>query len=187
MENVLQLVLTLAGVVVAITLVVAVAHLSAIRKSLEALVQQGRMPVQARREEALGDVLPSEPAPEQSWPASRPAVVSPPPPPPAPVERTRFAGPEQVVPINRPAVINPPPPPPVEQARFEEAPQQPRMQEAPDQVPPTEEAEPAYGPATVSPPLIPAEPKTSRLPVVIGIVVLVCAIGFLAFLVLYTK
>ena len=41
MENVLQLVLTLAGVVVAITLVVAVAHLSAIRKSLEALVQQG--------------------------------------------------------------------------------------------------------------------------------------------------
>ncbi len=185
MENVLQLVLTLAGVVVAITLVVAVAHLSAIRKALETLVQQGRMPVQARREEALGDVLPSERAPEQSWLASRPAVVSPPPA--APVERTRFAAPEQVVPINRPAVVNPPPPPPVEQARFEEAPQQPRMQEAPDQVLPTEEAEPAYAPATVSPPLIPAEPKASRLPVLIGIVVLVCAIGFLAFLVLYTK
>ena len=40
MENVLQLVLVLAVAVVAITLIVAVSHLSAIRKSLEELARQ---------------------------------------------------------------------------------------------------------------------------------------------------
>jgi hypothetical protein len=194
MENVLQLVLPLAGVVVAVTLLVALGQLVAIRKALEALVKQGRMPAQpARPEAASGQILASaEVAPAETPPVYRPVIVSPPPPP-APVEPLRFEeAPEPVFPESGPAIVSPATPPaPVQEVRFEEASQRvlPIEQapepaviagQAPGQIPP------AYSPANVSA-VPPAEPTRSRMPMIIGIVVLVFAIAALAFVVAYTK
>src|SRR5271166_2246815 len=165
MENVFQLVLTLASVVVAIALVVAVGHLSAIRKLLETLVAQRRMPAQQTRYEVASDqAQPPEEAPAQGpQPIYRPVIVSPPPAP-APVQQTRFEAPEQAPPA-------------------EEIP----PQRVPAEVA-SDWARPAESPATadLEPPALVA-PRTSRLPVVIGIIVLLGAIAFLAFLVIYTK
>jgi hypothetical protein len=194
MENVSQLVLALAGIVVAITLLVALGQLVAIRKALEALVKQGRMSAPpARPEEASGQILPSaEVAPAQTPPVYRPVIVSPPPPP-APVEPLRFEeAPEPVFPESGPAIVSPAQSPaPVQEMRFEEASQRVLpIEEAPEQVVVAAEAPaqtpPAYSPATVSA-AMPAEPTRSRMPTIIGIVVLVFAIGFLVFVVLYTK
>ena len=198
MENVFQLVLTLASVVVAIALVVALGHLSAIRKSLETLVAQRRMPAQQTRDEVASDqAQPAEEAPAQDPPPIyRPVIVTPPPPPPpVPIQQTRFeAAREEVMPAGAPAIVSPPPPPvPVQKTRFEAASEQaPPAEEIPDQglsaEVSSEWARPAESPETANlEPPTPAAPRPSRLPVVIGIIVLLGAIGFLAFLVLYTK
>jgi hypothetical protein len=192
MENLLQLVLTLAGVVVAITLLVALGQLVAIRKALEALAKQGRMPAQpARSEAASGQIVPpAEVAAAQTPPAYRPAIVSPPPP--APVEPLRFEEvPEPVFPESATAIVSPATPPAMQQTRFEEASQRVLpIEQAPEQSVVAEEAPaqtpPAYSPATVSAAL-PAEPTKSRMPTIIGIAVLVLAIAALVFVVLYTR
>jgi hypothetical protein len=194
MENVLQLVLTLSVVVVAITVVVAVSHLSAIRKSLEELARQGRMPVQPARSEVASErAQTADEAPSQPQPIYRPVIVSPPPSP-APVQRARFVEvSEQAAPASRPAIVSPPQSvAPVEPTRFGEAREQvPLVEEIPEQAwPPREAADqtpPIFRPATVSPPPAPAEAGPSRMPTIIGIVVLVLAIAFLVFAVLYTK
>jgi hypothetical protein len=192
MENVLQLVLTLAGVAVAVTLVIVASHLSAIRKSLEALAKQGPMPAQlARPEEASGQVLPPAEVAPQTPPVYRPVIVSPSPPP-APVEPLRFEEvPEPVFPGSGPEIISPATPPAMQQTRFEEASQRVvPIEQAPEPAVVAEEAAaqtpPAYSAATVTA-VPPAEPARSRMPTIIGIVVLVVAIAALAFVVLYTK
>jgi hypothetical protein len=193
MENVLQLVPALAGIVVAITLLVALSQLVAIRKALEALAKQGRMPAQpARPEAASGEILPSaEVAPAQTPPVYRPVIVSPPPPP-APVEPLRFEeAPEPVFPESGPAIVSPATSPAVQRPPSKEASQRVLpIEEAPEQAVVAEEASaqtpPAYSAATFNA-APPAEPARSRMPTIIGIVVLVFAIGFLVFVVLYTK
>ncbi|MGO9519383.1 MAG: hypothetical protein ACLPND_20295 [Candidatus Korobacteraceae bacterium] len=194
MENVFQLVLTLASVVVAIALVVALGHLSAIRKLLETLVAQRRMPAQQTRYEVASDqAQPPEEAPAQDPPPIyRPVIVSPPAP--VPVQQPRFEEARaQVMPASAPAIVNPPPSPaPAQQTRFEAAEQAPPAEEMTPEGLPAEVgsgwAGSAESPATadLEPPALVA-PRTSRLPVIIGIVVLLAAIAFLAFLVIYTK
>ena len=191
MENLLQLVLTLAVVVVAVTLLVALGQLLAIRKALEALVRQGRMPAQVQPAEVSGQILPSaETASSETPPIYRPVVVSSPPPAPAPVEPLRFEEvPEPAFPENATAIASPPSPPaPIQQTRSEEAAQRVLPIEAPRQVVAETPAPstPVYA-ATATSTAPPAEPTRSRLPIIIGIAFLVFAIGFLAFMVLYTK
>jgi len=182
------MVLTLAGVVIAVAGIVALSHLSAIRKSLETLARQGQTPLRpARSEEVSGRILPLEPTPAPPEPVYRPVVVVPPPPAPPPpppaMQRPRYEeASEQAPPASRPTTVSPPAPPPpapVHQTLFEEP--EPAVEEAP--------APPPSRPATTSPPPPPppAEPGRSRMPTIIGIVVLVAAIGFLIFVVLYTK
>jgi hypothetical protein len=193
MENPVQLVLAASGVVIAIALLVALAYLSAIRKSLEALVTQSRVPLQpARSEAASGHILPLEEAPPAPTPpVSRPVLVSTPPPP--PTEPLRFEeAPEPVFAEPDPEIVSPPPAPaPAPAPRFEESAQRELpIEEVPKQVVATQQVPapppPAYSPAPVSAPP-PAEPARSRMPTIIGIVVLVVAIAFLVFVVLYTK
>jgi hypothetical protein len=185
METVLQWVPVAAGVVIAVTLIVLAMQLGAIRRVLQALLEQRAMLAAPRREEAFVNRASwAEQAPEQPLPERRPERVHPPPPAPAPQER--------VMPASAPAITSQPPPPaPIEPMRFEDPPLEPPLPEGvAEQTASAYEAEmpPAESAATASPQKpIPAEPKASRLPVVIGIVVLVCAIGFLAFLLLYTK
>src|SRR5271165_1689235 len=141
MENVFQLVLTLASVVVAIALVVALGHLSAIRKLLETLVAQRRMPAQQTRYEVASDQVQSpEEAPAQGpQPIYRPVIVSPAPAP-VPVQQPRFEEARaQVMPPSTPAIVNLAPPAPIQQTRFE----------APEQAPPAEEIPPQGLPAEV--------------------------------------
>lgn len=186
MGNVIQLVPALVGIVVAVILLVALLQLIAIRKSLETLVRQRQMPVRQPR---------FEEAPEQVLPASRPVIVSPPPPPPAPLRQPRFEeAPERVQPASRPVIVSPPPPPPepLQHTAFGEAPEQFVLtEEVAEPAQPGEEVPqqpPAYRPATVSsPPPEPAQPKTSHMATIIGIVVLVFAVGFLIFMIVYTK
>jgi hypothetical protein len=192
MENLLQLVLTLAGVVVAVILAVALGQLVAIRKSLDALVRQGRMPAQpARPEEASGQIFSSpQAAPAQTPPVYRPVIVSPPPP--APVEPLRFEEvPEPVFPENATAIVSPPPSPTVQQTRSEEASQRVLpIEQAPEPVAVAEEASAQTPPdhsSVAASAALPAEPTRSRMPTIIGIVVLVLAIAALVFVVLYTK
>jgi len=194
MENVLQLVLALAVAVVAITLIVAVSHLSAIRKSLQELVRQGRMAVQpARSALAPEQTQGAEEVASQPQPIYRPVIVSPPPAP-APVERTRFEEvPEEAPARSRPMVVSPPPPPaPLEPTHFGEAPEPPLLDEeiperalSPEEV--ADQTVPSDRPEKVNPSQPSAEAKPSRMPTIVGIVVLVLAIGFLVFVVLYTK
>ncbi len=194
MENLLQLVLTLAVAVVAITLIVAVSHLSAIRKSLQELARQGRMAVQpARSALAPERTQAAEEVASQPQPIYRPVVVSPPPAP-ALIERTRFEEvPEEAPARSRPMVVSPPPPPPpLEPTHFGEAPEQPLLDEeiperalSPEEV--ADQTVPSDRPEMVNPSQPSAEAKPSRLPTIIGIVVLVLAVGFLVFVVLYTK
>lgn len=190
MGNVIQWAPALVGIVIAITLVVALFQLVAIRKLLEKLLQQSRIPAtQPRAGMASERALWTE-APEQASPERRLEIVSPPSPPQARFEAAR----EQVMPAVAPAILSPPPPAaPVQQPRFGVVPEQaPSAEEIPDQGPPAEAvsdwARPAESPATadLEPPVL-AAPRPSRLPVIIGIIVLLGAIGFLAFLVIYTK
>jgi hypothetical protein len=194
MENVLQLVPMLAGVVIAIACLIALGQLVAIRKALEALVKQGQMPAHPARPAAVSSqsLPPAGVAATQTPPVYRPVVVSPPPPP-VPVEPLRFEeAPEPVFPDSGPAIVSPASPSvTVQETRFEEASQRVLpIEQAPQPAVVAEEApaqtSPAYSPATVSA-AQPAEPTRSRMPTIIGIVVLVVAIGALVFVVLYTK
>jgi hypothetical protein len=163
MTDIIQWLPALLGIILAVILLVAVLQLAAIRKSLEKLLEQRQMPAMQPRAELASERALWTEAPEQASPERRLEIVSPPPPP-API-----------------------------QPRFEAASvQAPPAEEIPSQGLPAEvvpdTARPADSPATadLEPPAL-ESPRASRLPTVIGIIVLLGAIAFLAFLVLYTK
>src|SRR5271166_5476799 len=89
MGDVIQWAPALAGIVIAITLVVALFQLVAIRKLFERLLEQRQVPAaQPRAEVAPEQALWAEEVPEPVLPDRRPEIVSPPPPP--PIGQPRF-------------------------------------------------------------------------------------------------
>jgi len=184
MSDVIQIVPALVGMLVAIILIIALFQLFAIRKSLERLVNQRQTPFQQARSDAE----------DQFLPASRGAMVSPPTAPP-PIQQARFEEvAQQTPPVSRLAVAGPPPPPvPVQQMRREEVSGQlPLGEEAAEPTLRSKESSgealPTYSTPTASPqPSAPTQPKVNRLPLLIGIVVMVFAVGFLIFMILHSK